>query len=451
MNNRLVSVVMPTYNAAKYIGEAIESILKQTYKNVELLIVDDDSNDGTVEIITEFIKKDDRIQLIRGNKQGIGGALNLGIGIARGEYIARMDADDISLPMRIEKQVEYMEQNNDVGVCATQIQRFLHNKIDDKQLPEVFTDQDIKSGMLFSCIIAHPTVMFRKKLFDDGWRYTENVIAEDFDLWTRMIPDVKFACIEEVLLYYRRGSHNASFRTAKEKNSYKLTTEISRACIARLFKIDLTAYSENVFQIIYGYYVDDMSEFLEQQLKLLKEIDIQNQRYHVLMSDALRKSFQNRWNYILKSLSIADDVLKLYNALYVKELDALFSGDKSVGEYKERLDAISEYFRNFILKSEKIIIYGARIIGENIIKRYWELKEQGKISCKLEALVDKNVRNIEINGENYAVNDPQCLKQLQADIILVASVNYYEEIKHDLIGLGIDSQKIVNASVLWLV
>jgi len=115
-----VSIVMSVYNAQKYLDEAIESILNQTYSNFEFIIINDGSTDKSLEIIENYAKKDSRIIVINRENKGLIYSLNEGIRKANGKYIARMDADDISLPQRLEKQVEFMEKNKNIGICGTQ-------------------------------------------------------------------------------------------------------------------------------------------------------------------------------------------------------------------------------------------------------------------------------------------------------------------------------------------
>lgn len=451
INKKLVSIIMPTYNANKYIKEAVDSIIKQTYNNWELLIVDDASTDSTQQIITEYINKDDRIKLIKGKKQGIGGALNLGISIAKGDYIARMDADDISLPLRLEKQIQFMERHSDIGVCATQYYCFTYNNVQKKNMCKLFTDQDIKAGMIFSDVIGHPTVMFRKKVFDEGWRYKENIIAEDYDLWTRMIPDVNFACLEEVLLYYRMENQNLTLSISLDKIT-NVANQIIRACIMRLFQIEPSYYCDEIYGTYNRYYKTiDICEYLGNQLELLQQIYEKNQKHQVLEFDALRKSLHEKWRSTIDFLYISDNILMANDALFVKNLDALFQGIKRVNEYKCKLEEIREYFREIVRSFDKIVIYGTGKMGTVLFERYLELKEQKKINCKLDVLIDKKVQSIIVNGREYAVNTLQYLEQTKSDIILITTVKYYEEIKRELIDIGIDSKNIMSGNILWFI
>jgi len=120
MSTAFISVIMPVYNRAEFIGEAIQSILSQTYKNFELIIIDDASTDNTLKVISEFTDDDDRILLLKNKKnEGVAATRNRGIEIAKGEFIAFMDSDDISLPQRFEKQVKIFCSHKEVIVCGS--------------------------------------------------------------------------------------------------------------------------------------------------------------------------------------------------------------------------------------------------------------------------------------------------------------------------------------------
>ncbi|WP_103599759.1 glycosyltransferase family 2 protein [Campylobacter concisus] len=199
--NPVVSVVMSVYNAEKYLDDAIQSILKQTYKNFEFVIINDGSNDRSLEIIKKYKNEDDHIILISRENRGLISSLNEGIAKARGEYIARMDADDISLPFRIEKQLQVMEHDKNIVVCGSWINIFGEN-INEKVARYFEHDKQIKANLLVSCCFAHPSVMIRKDaLTNNNILYDERFKnAEDYYLWTQLAKVGKFYNIPEILL-----------------------------------------------------------------------------------------------------------------------------------------------------------------------------------------------------------------------------------------------------------
>lgn len=192
-----VSVVMATYNGQKFIKEAIDSILNQTLKEFEFIIVDDGSTDATAQIIQSYT--DERIQYIKKEKNsGISDSLNIGISKARAQYIARMDDDDVSMPNRLEKQVNLMKNNERVIFCGSTV-----TDKDSKTLPTPEHHEDILLKLLFSNPIFHPTVMIRRNLLLENTYSSVAVPSEDYDLWSRLIFKGEFYQIQEPLLYCR--------------------------------------------------------------------------------------------------------------------------------------------------------------------------------------------------------------------------------------------------------
>lgn len=243
-----ISVVMPTYNAEKYLREAIDSILNQTYGDFEFLIIDDNSTDATREIIKSY--NDSRIRLIDGPCKGIAAALNKGLDEAKGEYIARMDADDISLPERFFEQVAFMDANPDVGICGTKATKFYPDGREEdwgdiKQYPNLL-------DMLFECLFCHPTVMFRSKdLNKYNLRYDSTLYcAEDQDLWFKAINCTKFQNIMRPLLMYRKSDQNAStFHKEKGENHVKFLRKEILHKFYPTIALDDKNYNENLKEL----------------------------------------------------------------------------------------------------------------------------------------------------------------------------------------------------------
>jgi glycosyltransferase involved in cell wall biosynthesis len=216
MNQPSVTILMPAYNAEKYIRESINSLLIQTYSNFKLLIIDDGSTDQTAKIISSY--NDPRIACIKNHENiGLVKTLNRGIELASTTYILRMDADDIAMPQRLEWQVDFMEKHPEVGVSGGWY-RIFGNESGIPFLPE--KDEDIKAALLFASLICHPTVIMRRSLFDDpGIRYGASfdfndefghkiLELEDFALWQKLKSKTKFANLNKVLINYRREGQN---------------------------------------------------------------------------------------------------------------------------------------------------------------------------------------------------------------------------------------------------
>ncbi|MCX2740009.1 glycosyltransferase family 2 protein [Pontibacter anaerobius] len=217
-----VTVLMPVYNAEKYIAEAIESILCQSLSDFEFLIVDDGSTDKSAEIIHSYT--DSRIRFVQNQQNmGIAATLNKGIYLASASYIARMDADDISYPNRLLRQYTYLQQYPDcslVGARTATISeagRFLWK--DD--LPGECTYYNLT----FFCSIYHPTVMFRKETVMEAGMYILPY-AEDYELWCRLSRKNKLHVLPEVLLDYRLSSKSTSNQVKKEEYNQTELTQI---------------------------------------------------------------------------------------------------------------------------------------------------------------------------------------------------------------------------------
>lgn len=204
-----ISVIIPVYNASPFLKESIKSILNQSFSNFELIILNDKSTDNSLDIIKELQSKDSRIIIIdKLENVGPANLRNEGINAAKANFIALMDADDISLPTRFEKQLKVLENNPEIGVCGTWFTFFGSTK---NKLIKHNTDHDaIKVSFLHSCNIGNPTVMFKKEILDDLKFDNEYVPAEDYDLWSRLLSKTKFFNIPESLLNYRLHDNNIS-------------------------------------------------------------------------------------------------------------------------------------------------------------------------------------------------------------------------------------------------
>lgn len=218
---RLISVVMPVYNGGKYLREAIDSILNQTYQNFEFLIINDGSTDETDEIIRSYT--DARIVYLQNDKnRGLVYTLNYGISVAKGEYIARMDADDISESIRFERQIEVFLNDPEIGLCGTWAK-----VIGSNLLLKVESDyEEIKCKLLFTNQFVHSSVIFRKEHLDKfGLFYEEkNFPAEDYALWINTSEKIKMFNLRECLLQYR--VHPSQISTASSLRQKQRTNAL---------------------------------------------------------------------------------------------------------------------------------------------------------------------------------------------------------------------------------
>lgn len=205
MPSPFVSVIIPCYNAEGFIEQSIQSIIMQTYKNLEIIVCDDCSTDGTYQILEKLTLEDKRIVLLRNERNlQIVTTLNKMIEIAKGKYIARMDADDLSLSTRIEKQVKFLENNPDYGICGTRAWVIDEkNKIINKsRIPR--TNADIQIFKNYDSPFFHPSVMIRTDIMKMYFYNLEYQFCEDFELWQRILKRTKGINLSERLFLYRR-------------------------------------------------------------------------------------------------------------------------------------------------------------------------------------------------------------------------------------------------------
>lgn len=206
--NPRVSVLMPVYNAETYLREAIDSILCQSFKDFEFVIINDGSTDSSVEIIESYI--DDRIKLIHNaSNVGLIKTLNIGLEVCKGEYIVRMDSDDISLPTRIALQVGFMDSNPAIGVLGSWFEDFGEH-IEPKIVKYATSDSEIRIRHLYQTHIAHPTAVIRTNLIHKyGLKFDpEYVYGEDYHFWVKVSANCKLSNYPEVLVKKRDHPKN---------------------------------------------------------------------------------------------------------------------------------------------------------------------------------------------------------------------------------------------------
>lgn len=229
-----VSVVMSAYNAARYLDEAIGSILNQTFREFEFIIINNGSTDATEAILDRYRKSDERIRLYH-HEQGLIAALNLGCRLARGQYIARMDADDVSSPYRLEKQLEYIERHPEIGVLGTWIFNIDENgSVKNTWCPPA-NPKVLRWTHFFGVCVCHSTVLMRREVMEklDFYR-PEAIHGEDVDLWLRASAITEFGNVPEILSKYRVWS----------ASTHQLALQLRRSTHVQL----LTDYIHNFLQ-----------------------------------------------------------------------------------------------------------------------------------------------------------------------------------------------------------
>ena len=330
----IVTVLMPVYNGAKYLSEAIDSILNQTFQDFEFLIIDDNSNDNSVELIKQYY--DSRIRLIQNTKNiGQSRTMNRGLELAQGVYVARMDQDDISLPERIEKQVIYFENHPKVGVLGC------HVRIVDVELrnfnirPRPMTNYENQWRLLYNTSVMHPSVMFRRILFlKYGGYNNEYSPAEDYEYWSRLSQFTEIHQLPDVLMKLR--IHEANTSISNRSNQLKNTLKIRISNINRLFAHQLESTGlKHIVDYISGNYSSSPSWWLTVSSSMAS-------MYQLFCFDKVLTRDEVNW--------IANDWIRLLKKMPLKYRIIVFTkfiALRTIVDYK--------YFRSMTLQFKNIL------------------------------------------------------------------------------------------------
>lgn len=319
----IVTVLLPAYNSEKYIADTIWSVLDQTFSDFELLIVNEfGSNDDTVQIINMF--DDPRIKIIQNKERlGLAESLNLGMKEAKGKYIARIDADDLCSKNRFELQVEFLDKNEEYGVCGSWQHHF---GIDTDYIHKVpMSNEDLKAAFIYNCELCHSTLMLRKKYFiDNNLFFDKNAAAEDYELWTRAIYKFKFANIPRVLGEYRIGEDNITAKKMEELSNE--SAKIVANNIKQYFDIDVPEkHKKFMTGWINEFKKIDNKELYDEELKTEKSILYKmwksNNKNHVFEEKSLLKVLARRWNYVTSSNINYDNIEKI-EEIFIKQNDS---------------------------------------------------------------------------------------------------------------------------------
>ncbi|WP_119293256.1 glycosyltransferase family 2 protein [Azohydromonas sediminis] len=226
-----VTVLMPAYNAERYVAEAARSILEQTWRDFELLVIDDGSTDGTLKALQALDDRRLRIERNPGNL-GLIATLNRGLELARGRYVARMDADDVAQPRRLEMQLTYLEAHPDIAVLGTAVDLIdnVGRRFSGLRYP---TDPTaIRALLIEECCLVHPTVVFRRDVVRAVGGYDPQARhAEDYDLWLRLADRHRLANLDEPLLSYR--IHPAQVSVTNLRTQFQTVQQLRERALER--------------------------------------------------------------------------------------------------------------------------------------------------------------------------------------------------------------------------
>lgn len=308
----LISVIIPVYNCEKYINDSVDSILRQTYKNIEVLIINDGSSDRTKKKLEKYIDNS-KVKIIEQDNQGLVFTLNKAISKSSGKYIARMDADDVALPSRVEVQLDYLIKN-ELDIVGSWVEKF-----DGDGLSEIITypesPADNKYLLLFKSSLAHPSVMMKRSVFNKSL-YSNEVACEDYLLWCQFSNfGMRIGNVPEVLLRYR--SHPNQVTSTKQKELF-----------SSIYKVRISYASEQ-----------GMLDLIKKEIKLHKKggyLDFKNVIYSVYNSitlhnisdntalDILRDIYMNSSIKTIRHYCIYMFFAKKINGSYPIEFELLF-------------------------------------------------------------------------------------------------------------------------------
>ena len=292
-----ITILLPTYHSELYINEALDSIRRQTMKDFEILVVDDSKTDQTRSILSQAT--DLPIRVLIGRQKGLADALNLGIMQAKGEYIARIDADDLMTHDRLEKQANYLDAHQDVIICGGWQQYF--GKSSYLHAPPADSDQ-CRANLIFRCDLCHSTLMLRRNVFvEHGLFYDASYAAEDFELWTRALEYGEIVNLPEILGYYRFDRQNIT--VAKMKQLIEQNGQIAAKTLKRTLNIELSeeqaAYFTGWSNPFYedGRFADETirRRGFEDLKKVLLQIKEANEKLGAYESGSLCKALQAEW------------------------------------------------------------------------------------------------------------------------------------------------------------
>lgn len=327
MNYPLVSVLMPAYNAEKYISQAIESILDQTFKDFEFIIVDDASTDGTWEIMKQYAEVDKRIHIFQNKTQlGIARARNHLIKWSRGTYIVWQDADDVSLPYRLHEQYSFMEKHPKVGIVGG----FLHF-FDDKGNQSIrkyaLDDKTIRSRIFYFSPVAQPAAMIRRECFEKcGYLNSKYIVASDLDMSFRIGKKYKFANIQKTVIYYR--IHPSSI-TSQKISANELTTLSIRNLYQKTKQYKMSA-ANKIFNLLQYFFI----YIIPPQIK--REV------FNLLRNHKVDKVYISKTHFHLIKDHHSAPTLPLVSILM-----PAYNAEKYIGEAIESI--LNQTFKNFEL------------------------------------------------------------------------------------------------------
>ena len=311
-----ISVIMSAYNGEKYIIESIESVLNQTFRDFEFIIINDGSTDKTLEIIKKYARIDKRIRLIDNGKNiGLIKSLNKGLEAAKGKYIARMDADDFSLPERFSIQYNLLEKNKDIFLLGSgyYIINFKGEIIG--KVSREFDSVELREKLLTNNVIHHPTVMFRNL----GYLFYRDkmIYCEDYDLWLRFLSERKnLFVLENCLLKYR--IHEGSISSKKRRIQIAMISQAKKFYLERVKEGKESYDSFDPSDIVKK--IQEINVNKENDLRIIqvlfKENKMKELRRFILENRSINQTFSKQAVYYIASYLPVNFINHLRNLIW---------------------------------------------------------------------------------------------------------------------------------------
>jgi glycosyltransferase involved in cell wall biosynthesis len=316
MNKPAITVLMPVYNADAYLRVAIESILAQTFTDFEFLIINDGSTDDSEKIIVSF--NDSRIRYIKNDTNlKLIATLNRGIDLSAGEYIARMDADDISTAERLQTQFDFMEEHAEVALCGSWFEIF---GIKNEVVKYVEAHNEIMMKMLYQCHLCHPSVIMRKSMIEHfSAKFDPRFLhAEDYDFFSRVGEKFKLANIPKVLLRYRHHGNSVSSQNTITQSTNSLVIR------QRLFKdigLEVTGEEIELYRSIAQYEYKKTEEYLVQAQTLLESLVAANNQSGFFEKQFFQTYASQLWlNVMLNSSFLGPKIFCQYRSSFLSSI-----------------------------------------------------------------------------------------------------------------------------------
>jgi len=286
-----ISVVMSVYNGERFLKKAIQSVLAQTCANFEFIIIDDGCSPKSKQTIDNF--KDQRIVRLDNQKNiGLSASLNKGIALAKGEYVIRMDADDLCLPDRFQTQINFMDAHPEIDICGSWAKKIGHGT--SYIIKQPINHESIKAGLIFRATLIHPSVIIRKTSWKKyGLAYNPSFKkAQDYELWTRAVKNCRFANIPKVLLHYRKKAKTHSFDINGNSKMYSINIRL------RLLKelgLNPTKKEIELHQNISHFKIKGQLNNIRDCENWLTKINQSNNQLGLYDNTALKQLLAERW------------------------------------------------------------------------------------------------------------------------------------------------------------